>query len=73
MAPNIEPKQISNKSPLRKETGSAEIYFAKRLANNEKKIRDKSLKRLHHWLASRQKAENGKGFFLSCLLNVYTK
>jgi len=30
-----------------------EIYFARKLASNEKKIRDKSLKKLKRWLAAR--------------------
>ena len=36
-----------------KEHGSIEIYFAKKLANNNKKIRDRAIKRMRTWLSSR--------------------
>lgn len=41
-----------------------EIYFARKLASNEKKIRDKSLKKLRRWIAARSAVPDGK----SCLL-----
>lgn len=42
-----------------KEIGSVEVYFAKKLANNDKKTRDRALKRLKTWLFSR----SGDSFF----------
>ena len=42
------------------EVGCAEVYFAKKLANTEKKIRDKSVKRLRLWISSKVKAGKGK-------------
>jgi len=39
--------------------GSAEIYFAKKLANNDKKIREKALKKLQIWLVSKAKLPDG--------------
>ena len=44
----------------RGEVGSAEVYFAKRLANNDKKIRDKSVKRLKLWISSKVKSGSGE-------------
>lgn len=41
------------------EIGSAEIYFAKKLANNDKKVRDKAVKRLKIWLNGKEKSKNG--------------
>ena len=35
------------------EHGSIEVYFAKKLANNDKKIRDRAVKRMRVWLSSR--------------------
>ena len=35
------------------EHGSIEIYFAKKLANNDKKVRDRAVKRMRIWLSSR--------------------
>ena len=36
-----------------------EIYFARKLASNEKKIRDKSLKKLKRWIAARSAVPDG--------------
>lgn len=52
MAPDIQNTHV--------EIGSAEIYFAKKLANNDKKIRDKALKKLKSWLESKGKSEKGR-------------
>jgi len=41
------------------EVGSAEVYFAKKLANTEKTVRDKCVKRLRLWITCKVKA--GKG------------
>ena len=51
MAPEIQNMQV--------ELGSAEIYFAKKLANNDKKIRDRTLKKLKSWLKSKGTSEEG--------------
>lgn len=58
MAPDI-----SNNPQI--DQGSAEIYFAKKLANNEKKVRDRALKKLQIWLKSKGASEKGimKVFF----------
>eukprot|EP00112_Aurelia_sp_Birch-Aquarium-sp1_P017206 Seg397.20 transcript_id=Seg397.20/GoldUCD/mRNA.D3Y31 product="Ribosomal RNA processing protein 1 B" protein_id=Seg397.20/GoldUCD/D3Y31 len=37
-----------------KEHGSIEIYFAKKLANNDKKIRDRAVRRMKAWLSTRE-------------------
>ena len=50
----------------KREVGSAEVYFAKKLANNDKKIRDRSVKRLKIWISSKVKSGTGKGW--SCIL-----
>lgn len=42
------------------EVGSAEIYFAKKLANNDKKVRDKCVKQLKLWIGSKIKSGKGK-------------
>eukprot|EP00794_Sanderia_malayensis_P000157 gene157-769_t len=42
----------------RDEVGSIEVYFAKKLANNDKKVRDRAVKRMKIWLSSR----NGESF-----------
>lgn len=46
-----------------------EIYFARKLASNEKKIRDRSLKKLKRWIAARSAVADGidtsKFFLLS--------
>lgn len=36
-----------------------EIYFARKLASNEKKIRDRSLKKLRRWIAARSAVPDG--------------
>lgn len=36
-----------------------EIYFARRLASNEKKIRDKSLKKLRRWITAKSAVPDG--------------
>lgn len=36
-----------------------EIYFARKLASNEKKIRDKALKKLKRWIAARSSVPDG--------------
>ena len=36
-----------------KEHGSIEVYFAKKLANNDKKVRDRAVKRIRSWLSGR--------------------
>ena len=41
--------------------GGAEEHFAKKLANNEKKIRDRAVKKLRAWIRSRPK--DGQGIF----------
>lgn len=40
--------------------GGAEEHFAKKLANNDKKIRDKALNKLRAWIRSRPKDGPGK-------------
>lgn len=40
--------------------GGAEEHFAKKLANNDKKIRDRAVKRLKAWIASRPSTGAGK-------------
>lgn len=37
-----------------------EIYFARKLASNEKKIRDRSLKKLRRWIEARSSVPDGK-------------
>ena len=37
-----------------REHGSIEIYFAKKLANNDKKIRDRAVRRMKVWLSTRE-------------------
>lgn len=44
---------MASKEKGLKEYGSIEIYFAKKLANNDKKIRDRAIKRMRIWLSSR--------------------
>lgn len=39
-----------------------EIYFARKLASNEKKVRDKSLKKLKRWIAARSAVPDGMSF-----------
>lgn len=51
------------------EVGSAEIYFAKRLANTDKKIRDKSLKRLQMWISAKMKS--GKDMEEKDMVNLW--
>ena len=51
MAPDIQNTSV--------EIGSAEIYFAKKLANNDKKVRDKALRKLKSWLESKGKSKKG--------------
>ena len=41
-------------------TGGAEEHFAKKLANNEKKIRDRAVNKLRAWIRSRPKDGPGK-------------
>lgn len=36
-----------------------EVYFARKLASNEKKIRDRSLKKLRRWIAARSTVPDG--------------
>ena len=45
--------KMAAKENGKKEIGSIEVYFAKKLANNDKKIRDRALKRMRVWLSSR--------------------
>lgn len=40
--------------------GGAEEHFAKKLANNEKKIRDRAVNKLRAWIRSRPKDGPGK-------------
>ena len=43
----------------KRSVGSAEVYFAKKLANNDKKVRDRAVKRLKVWLSSRSRSNSG--------------
>ncbi|XP_041470710.1 ribosomal RNA processing protein 1 homolog A-like [Lytechinus variegatus] len=45
-------------APCGQSPHSVEIHFAQRLASNEKKIRDRAIKRLRHWIAARSQ-KNG--------------
>ncbi|XP_068686639.1 ribosomal RNA processing protein 1 homolog B-like [Montipora foliosa] len=49
--------------------GGAEEHFAKKLANNEKKIRDRAVKKLRAWIRSRPK--DGQGFSDVDLLKIW--
>ncbi|XP_065644620.1 uncharacterized protein LOC100206113 isoform X2 [Hydra vulgaris] len=42
--------------------GSAEIHFAKKLANNDKKIRDRAFVKLKSWLLAKEKTNDGLNF-----------
>ena len=55
------------------EIGSAEIYFAKKLASNDVKLRNRSLKRLKIWLTSKSESETGKQNFLTTKLHQIEK
>ncbi len=49
-----------------------EIYFARKLASNEKKIRDRSLKKLRRWIAARSAVPDGiSTWCLFAFLNVF--
>ncbi len=48
-----------------------EIYFARKLASNEKKIRDKSLKKLKRWIAARSAVPDG--IFFTLVFFVFSK
>jgi len=39
-----------------------EIFFARKLASNEKKIRDKFLKKLKKWISARSNVPDGTNF-----------
>ena len=39
--------------------GGAEEHFAKKLANNDKRIRDRAVRRLQAWIASRPSTAPG--------------
>lgn len=54
--PNVETKDESKKALII----AQEIKFARLLANNDKKIRDKVLKRLKKWLTIRSQSLFGK-------------
>ena len=62
MAPDIQNTHV--------EIGSAEIYFAKKLANNDKKIREKALKKLKSWLESKGKSEKGNYIDIYFVLKI---
>ena len=66
MAPDIQNTHV--------ELGSAEIYFAKKLANNDKKIREKALKKLKFWLQSKGKSSKGFNFIYnsSIFCSIFT-
>lgn len=46
-----------------------EISFAKVLAGNDKKLRDRGVKRLRKWLSARSKSDCGKPVFSRIALN----
>lgn len=49
-----------------------EIYFARKLASNEKKIRDRSLKKLRRWIAARSAVPDGiSTWCLFAFINVF--
>ena len=50
-------------------TGGAEEHFGKKLANNEKKIRDRAVKKLQAWISSRP--EHGPGNFDPIYLDLF--
>ncbi|CAB3995151.1 ribosomal RNA processing 1 homolog A-like isoform X1, partial [Paramuricea clavata] len=43
----------------RQVSGSAETYFAKKLASNEKTVRDKAVKKLRTWISTRRSVSSG--------------
>ena len=55
MATNTRPQENN-------QVGSAEVYFAKKLANNDKKVRDKAFVKLKLWLSSKVKTKDGMNF-----------
>ena len=40
-------------------SGGAEIYFAKKLASNEKTVRDKAVKKLRTWISTGRSVSSG--------------
>jgi len=53
--------RIKNKPVVKAGTKmTPEIYFARKLASNEKKIRDRSLKKLRRWIEARSSVPDGK-------------
>ena len=40
-------------------SGGAETYFAKKLASNEKTVRDKAVKKLRTWISTRRSVSSG--------------
>jgi hypothetical protein len=53
---------------MRQVSGGAETYFAKKLASNEKTVRDKAVKKLRTWISTRRSVSSGLSLFL--LLNI---
>lgn len=50
--------------------GGAEEHFAKKLANNEKKIRDRAVNKLRAWIRSRPKDGPGRLVYCKKLLTL---
>lgn len=46
-------------------SGGAETHFAKKLASNEKTLRDRAVKKLRVWISSRRSASSG--WYIHCL------
>ncbi|XP_028401764.1 ribosomal RNA processing protein 1 homolog B-like isoform X2 [Dendronephthya gigantea] len=46
-------------APARQVSGGAETYFAKKLASNEKTVRDKAVKKLKIWISTRHSTSSG--------------
>jgi len=71
--------KISNKKPMESNDKSKkalvvanlqqEIKIARLLANNDKKVRDKVLKRLNKWLTVRSQSSFGKSIFAHYYVN----
>lgn len=62
---NNKMQSTNIKSEIKKNLFIAqEIKIARLLANNDKRIRDKALKRLKKWLTARSQSSFGKSIFV---------
>ena len=56
---NVYPTCSNMAASTRHISGGAETYFAKKLAGNEKTVRDKAVKKLKIWISTRHSTSSG--------------